>query len=565
MTSVAIIGAGQSGGRLALGLLAHGYEVTLVSDRSPEEIRSGNVLSGQCMFDIELAAERELGIDEWASSAPWIDSLAVSAAGETRYAWSAPLGAPAQSVDQRLTSAAWAERVAQHERGTLVTQAADVATLEEYAHTHDLVIVASARGDLARLFRPDPVRSRFDRPQRVFALAYVKGMEPRPDGTAFGFTFIPGVGEYCTFPALTTSGPCDVMMLAGVPGGPLDRWDDVADPEQHLARSLDMLATFVPDEWDRSKDVVLTDEGAVLRERMTPAVRVPVVTLPSGRPVLGMGEAVVLNDPLTGQGGNLAAHAASHYLNAILRNRAADFGESWMHRTFESFWHDRAQWVVEWTNSLLVEQPAYRAELLQAAAESPALAAAIAAGFEDPRRLFQWWFDEAAAERFRTRAIAAHDGGIDPRELRRALSQFATGVTVVTARGRGGRRVGMTANSFTSVSLDPPLVLWCPRKAAPSLADFADATHFAVNVLAAGQEPIAHQFATPAADKFADLELAEGAGGAPVLTGVVAQFECRTVQSMDAGDHVIFIGEVESFRAGSDSPLIFHSGVMRAL
>ncbi|MCB5906929.1 flavin reductase family protein [Streptomyces pinistramenti] len=144
--------------------------------------------------------------------------------------------------------------------------------------------------------------------------------------------------------------------------------------------------------------------------------------------------------------------------------------------------------------------------------------------------------------------------------MRRALGQYATGVTVVTARAPDGRNVGMTANSFTSVSLDPPLVLWCPGKNSPSLPDFTAASHFAVHVLAADQHHLSRRFATPADDKFRSTPITRGIAGTPLLDGAVARFQCRTVQRLDAGDHIIFLGEVEEYEADGGTPLVFHSG-----
>ncbi|WP_158566870.1 flavin reductase family protein [Actinomadura craniellae] len=146
------------------------------------------------------------------------------------------------------------------------------------------------------------------------------------------------------------------------------------------------------------------------------------------------------------------------------------------------------------------------------------------------------------------------------RDFRRALGQYTTGVAVVTARAAGGRRVGMTVNSFTSVSLDPPMVLWCPGKDAPSLPDFAGAPYFAINVLAAGQHPLSRRFATPAEDKFGGVPTADGIGGVPLLPGAVARFECRTARCIDAGDHVIMLGEVVRYDAPGGAPLVYHSG-----
>jgi flavin reductase (DIM6/NTAB) family NADH-FMN oxidoreductase RutF len=513
------------------------------------------------MFDSALAAERELGLD-WTGQCPDIDVATITVAGDKPCTWSAPLPAPAQAVDQRLKFAALIEQVKAH-GGTVVVHAAEPADLEEYAHTHDLVVVATGRGEIGRLFPPDHERSPFDRPQRALALTYVTGMEPRADGSAISLTLLQGVGECLTLPALTTSGRCDILVFEGIPGGPMDCWDDVTDPDQHLERSLELLAKFAPAEFERCANVKLTDSGGVLRSRFTPRVRMPVAALPSGQPVLGIGDAVVLNDPITAQGANLAAHAATYYLDSINRNSTGTFDEAWMRRTFENFWRGWAQWAVEWTNSMLLPFSEHQADLLVEAADNPELAAAIAGGFDDPRQYFQWWFDAEAAARFRAEKRAARSGRFDPRDLRQALGQYATGVAVITARGEDGRRVGMTANSFTSVSINPPLVLWCPGKNAPSLPTFTEATHFAVNILGADQEHLCRQFSTPAADKFAALELVEGKGGTPVLPGAVARFECRTVKCVEAGDHIIILGEIENYEAAGGSPLIFHAGALR--
>ena len=130
----------------------------------------------------------------------------------------------------------------------------------------------------------------------------------------------------------------------------------------------------------------------------------------------------------------------------------------------------------------------------------------------------------------------------DPRELRRALGRFATGVTVVTTRGPGGKPEGLTANSFSSVSLDPPLVLWSLACGAASLPAFVQAGWFAVHVLGSHQHGLSSHFATRTADKFAGLGFTDGLGGCPLLAGSLARFECSVHSRVDAGDHVIFLG-----------------------
>ena len=155
---------------------------------------------------------------------------------------------------------------------------------------------------------------------------------------------------------------------------------------------------------------------------------------------------------------------------------------------------------------------------------------------------------------------------LDPRRLRDAFGCYATGVTVVTALGEDGRPVGLTANSFTSVSLDPPLVLFCLDRRSTSLAVFERADRFAVNVLHAGQEAVSARFSRRDPDRFADVPWVLGAAGVPLLGDVAAAFECRREQVLDGGDHRIFIGRVETVACeGSYDPLVFYQGRYRSV
>ncbi|MFI4926700.1 MAG: flavin reductase family protein [Burkholderiales bacterium] len=146
-------------------------------------------------------------------------------------------------------------------------------------------------------------------------------------------------------------------------------------------------------------------------------------------------------------------------------------------------------------------------------------------------------------------------------EFRVALGMFATGVTIVTARSAEGQVIGLTANSFNSVSLSPPLVLWSLSQAAASLSVFSAGSHYAINVLASDQKALAERFASRGADRWTGVAFDEGAGGAPLLHGAAATFECFNRSRYQEGDHVIFVGEVErcTHRHGA-SPLLFHGG-----
>jgi 3-hydroxy-9,10-secoandrosta-1,3,5(10)-triene-9,17-dione monooxygenase reductase component len=149
---------------------------------------------------------------------------------------------------------------------------------------------------------------------------------------------------------------------------------------------------------------------------------------------------------------------------------------------------------------------------------------------------------------------------LPPRALRNALGAFATGVTIVTTRTAGGDDVGLTANSFSSVSLEPPMVLWSLAKTSGSIEAFREAGHFAVHILAADQDDLSSRFAAKQIDKFAGLELERGRDEVPLLNGCTARFECRTAFQYEGGDHVIFVGEVENLTHSERPPLIFHGG-----
>lgn len=150
---------------------------------------------------------------------------------------------------------------------------------------------------------------------------------------------------------------------------------------------------------------------------------------------------------------------------------------------------------------------------------------------------------------------------MDSHAFRRALGNFATGITVVTAQNPAGERIGLTVNSFNSVSLDPPLILWSlDKRSADSLEVIRQGGHFAVNVLAADQLDISNHFARPQDDKFALIKFSEGPGGAPLLDNCAARFHCALHQEVDAGDHWILIGRVLDFDDLGRAPLLYHQG-----
>lgn len=414
--SVAIVGAGQAGLLLGCALLDKGHAVTMVTNRGAEDIWSGKVMSSQFIFDPALQIERDFGLDQWEKDCPNTDGIGFSiptpdGSGKKAIHWHARLNAPGQSVDQRVKMPGWMKEFVRR-GGDLRFDDVGVPQLEALCAAHELVLLAGGKGDIVNLLGRDDSRSPVRQPMRQLALTYVTGMKRHDYYECVNFNLIPGVGEYFVFPALTTHGAsdtqaCDIMVFEGVPGGPMDCWGEVKSPEQHLERSLEILKTFVPWEYERCRDCQLTDANGILAGRITPMVRNAVLTLPSGRKVFGMGDAVLVNDPITGQGSNNATKGARHYYDAILARGGAAFDEAWMRQTFDALYNGYAEKVVRWTNSLLFPPPDHIVKLLATAQHAPALASRIANGFNDPRDYAEYWFDAADAERLMQRELEA--------------------------------------------------------------------------------------------------------------------------------------------------------------
>jgi flavin reductase (DIM6/NTAB) family NADH-FMN oxidoreductase RutF len=149
---------------------------------------------------------------------------------------------------------------------------------------------------------------------------------------------------------------------------------------------------------------------------------------------------------------------------------------------------------------------------------------------------------------------------INQRDFRDALGRFATGVTVITTQTSSGQPIGLTANSFSSLSLDPAMILWSLAKDTPNVKEFLECKHFAVNILSVNQQNLSDQFSKPIGDRFVSVDWQKGVNGAPLIGSCLAYFECCNRVCYDGGDHHIFVGSVEHFQFSDGQPLIFYDG-----
>ncbi|WP_329044335.1 oxygenase [Amycolatopsis sp. NBC_01488] len=345
-------------------------------------------------FHPALERERALGINFW--EAPPIREVAFAAAGEgaePAISWHAGLDRPAQSVDQRVKVADWMTEFARL-GGDLRLRRVTPDGLDECVREFDLLIVAAGRGpQFDALFPRDDERSPYREPQRAIGVLYVAGTLAAVPGLTFGMA---PVGEFFLLPVRSVHGPVHGIGFFGFPGGPMDVWDDVADVEQHYETARKLLRAHYP--WqakllDDARPVAPTE---MLHGRITPIVRHPVGSLPSGAKVLAMGDSAVTNDPVGGQGANLAARAARAYQEAIVEHGDRPFDEEFMHDAFARYWH-HARHATRFTNDLLAPPPDHVLATLDTAQRVPEVAHRFAHLFENPADYEGWLGDPDAA------------------------------------------------------------------------------------------------------------------------------------------------------------------------
>lgn len=401
MRHITIVGAGQAGLQLGLGLLQQGYEVTMVSDRTPDQIRHGWATGAATLFGQALRLEASLGQNDWDEAVVNPKAEVAIRTPDGVLSIRAALPDPWLAVDQRLKHAHWLERFADL-GGQVVIQSSSIEDLEVYAQESDLVVVAAGSSRFTDLFERDPERSPFDRPQRHLLQVYLSGVRPWYDaGRALARIVItPGAGEIFLLPFYTRDRQAaHLVLIEAVPNGPFDLAGPVESGEEALAVARTVLRQAVPPDHVLFQQAALADERAWLRGAITPAVRKPVGRLPSGAAVLGIGDVTILNDPIGGQGANSATKFAHLLLERIVERGRRPFNPAWMAAVFETFWA-YSQYVNAFNTGLLQPPAPHQQQILLAASHNPRIALDFLNGFDHPPSLFPWFAEPAAAARY---------------------------------------------------------------------------------------------------------------------------------------------------------------------
>jgi hypothetical protein len=408
---ILIVGAGQAGLQLALSLQAEGYDVTVMSARTADEIRTGWPTSTQVMMYRALDSERDVKLNLWDALATPIGGIGFTlspAPGVSAFSFSGAWARPGNSVDQRVKMPTWIELFEQ-QGGRIIYHSVMTSDLAGLAPMYDLTIIAAGKGEIVELFDRDADKSFYSRPARNLAVIYANGVAV-PEGVTeprMRVNLRPGAGEYFHMQSYTRTGPCDALLVEAVPGGPFDLFSDRPAPAEHLRRLRAMLAEHFPWEGELFGDAEPTDARACLVGAFPGTVRRPYAEVAPDAVVLGIGDVVVVNDPISGQGANNAAIASGIYLNAILDHGSAPFTPQWMQQTFDRFW-DHAQHSCALTQLMLEPMPPHAQQVLGAAAQYQEIADRFANIFIQPGTIHDFLLDPVKAAAYVAAVAGAH-------------------------------------------------------------------------------------------------------------------------------------------------------------
>ncbi|SHG36167.1 2-polyprenyl-6-methoxyphenol hydroxylase [Kaistia soli DSM 19436] len=418
MTKIAIIGAGQAGCILAYALVKSGYQVTLYSDRTPEQWLNHSAPTGSaCLYAEVIDIERELGMDFWShdifpaegvlleSARHASDPDATVLKGRLEY------GRKGGAIDQRMRIHRWLEDF-EALGGTLVIEGVSPERADKIALANDLTVLAAGKADLGRLIPRDAHRSVYDRPQRNLAMTIVRSksgqhvkdwFSDRIPYSSTKFDFFADSGEYFAVPYNhKTAGPTYAYLFEAKEGSRLDRFAGARSGEEVTQHARDIIREFAPWEHHMVDDMeyVSEDPHGWLVGRFAPMVRRPFGRLPSGGLIMPVGDTAITFDPICGQGGNFASRSAKYLADEIVRHGDQPFDELWMTEVNLGMWEKYGRGSCELTR-LFLEPPSPATQIvLDVARNDPRAADAYYYGFPRPGSIISALTDINVARSF---------------------------------------------------------------------------------------------------------------------------------------------------------------------
>ena len=424
MSKIAIIGSGPVGLHLGFGFLAKGYkDVTIYSDRTGLEYAQGKLTQTAAYFTKVQEKEKELGIDFW-PEAPhgagfYIEVRDPSGQVLSTINGNFKGGIYTEGVDYRIKIPKWMDEF-QSRGGKFEINPVDIGRLEQIAEENDLVFVAVGKGSLASIFEKDPERSNFRGSLRRAAIAFLEGPRMLGSNSWPGvpyhgrLTTVIDVGDFFSLPMLGYSGVPGAPGIPGrgyaweaVPGSRFDVFEGVTSGEDLLARGLELIEKYAPEDMPYMEGVKLSDPKGWLYGSITPIVRKPIASLPSGKKVMAIGDVLMLTDPLAGQGGNNNIKFAHHVIDKIVKDHITKTDPFWYTNVFEDYFESDGKYPLLFTDLLMGEPPAALMTVMAAASQSQGIADELATNFGEAKRCWPWIVDQDEANKFVEKYMAA--------------------------------------------------------------------------------------------------------------------------------------------------------------